>query len=306
MIRSRRASSRPGPPTSGALPRILSLAVLGAALAAALPEVAAEAQEVPAIPKPATIRIASFDIRAAQGLAPPAPAATPKPAWRTSFGSERVSAPEAASAPSAVKAGPLAADVVLIRGVTTGASLRKLFPANTWKLVVSRQLFTADDAIDSGPGDATSVVPTTAVAVRYAAGWRVVGQEHFIALPADVAGGGEHPAAGTAVRLNIAYGPSLFLVALDLSPGSCAADERGCKRPKSLEAWLQKTLSPETAAVLGGRLSAAGPTALPPPPCVDEGIEAVFAPGGKSVPVDAPAAYSEDAGCLAALTLPVP
>lgn len=305
MIRSTRGPLTPGTHSQRSSRRFLVLTALGSGFAG-VTSAGAMAQDVPAIPKPAAIRIASFDLRGAKGLVPAAPTAPPRPAWRTSFGSERVSAPEVASASPVIKTGPLTADVVLVRGVTTGTSLRKIFPANTWKLVVSRQLFTADDAMDTGPGDATSAVPTTAVAVRYSAGWRVAGQEHFIAIPSDAAASGEHPAAGTAVRLNIAYGPSLWLVALDLSPGSCAAGERGCKRPKSLDAWLQSTLNSETAAVLGGHLSAAGPAALPPPPCVDEGIESVFAPGGKSVPVDAPAAYSEDAGCLAALTLPVP
>jgi hypothetical protein len=285
------------------LPAIFSVLLLLAALLAAGAEPGFAADNSAAIPKPPALRIASFDVRGAaiEDLAPAA--STKKPAWRTTFGSERRNAAEKSRATH----GPIDADVVLLQGVTAIRPVRKLFPANDWKLIVSRQMLDYDDDLGLRSRDALSSLPTTAVAVRYQAGWRVMGQEHLLGLASPAADGlaMPRPAAGTAVRVNVANGPTLWFLSLDLSPLSCAPDEPQCQRPKAIETWIKAKASAGGVAVLGGRTSARPLAALPQPPCVDQVIETIPPPGGEQ-PQRTAAVSSEQTECMAAVTLPVP
>lgn len=256
-----------------------------------------------ALPSPAAagdpdvLEIASVSF--ADGLAD-ARAAEPqkKAQWRTSFGSERRSDPE----PEPV-GGAIDADVVLIQGVTAIKAVRRHFPAKAWRLIVSRQMLASDDPLDPWSRDATTAIPVTAVAVRYQEGLKVTGQEHLMELASAAADGmaRPRPAAGTAVRLQF-RGRTLWALSVDLSPGSCGADEPGCTEPKALLSWRLAKSSGGEETVTGGRLTAHDHTALPPPPCLHQALMAET-PERAGPPLRATGQPREGGACVAELRL---
>lgn len=280
---------------------------LAVALAAGPGQTVRAGETMPPIPKPAALRLASIDLRTST-LAPPVerPATADKTTWRTTFGSERRSGDPR---PRPLT-GSLDADVVFVKGVTALRPLRRIFPANDWRLVLSRQLLVSDDPMDPWSRDAVSAVPTTAIAVRYAAGWRIMEQEAIPALggglsePAATAPYVPRAAAVTAARLKIAHGPSIWLAAIDLPPHACAASEPGCDRPQALADWQNTKRQRGEIVVTGGHLTAREPRALPPPPCAGDAIETAR-PQHTSAPEQTESTHDGTLGCIAAVTLPI-
>ena len=124
------------------------------------------------------IRIASWNLLDAVGVGVIDRAEPVAPTWRNTFGSER----RVAAKPK-FAGDRLGADVVLLQGVKSVGEVRQLFPARTWKLILSRQIlrdgtsgrFSASTRID---GSGT----TTAIAVRYQRRLRVTRIEHLLEL----------------------------------------------------------------------------------------------------------------------------
>lgn len=185
--------------------RPLAFAALACAAApAALAEPAAGEASLPIPPNGPGLTVAILDLATAPDLMPP-PAPVVRPAWRTSFGSERQTAP--APKPSArdqLAASLEGADVVLIQGVGSVRPLRRLFPPRHWRLIVSRS------AAAKSVAQAPEPIAMTAIAVKARPELRVTARafalRHFpspspvaeaaaVAEPAEAA---EAPTADTA------------------------------------------------------------------------------------------------------------
>lgn len=193
------------------------------------------------------LRIASINATGQQITQSAAIQPEPQPVWRHTFGSERRAA--AVRQPLRFKA-----DVVLLHGVTNVASVRQMFPARVYHLVVSRQIL--QQSVLQG----RSPVATTAVGIRRDAGLRVVAQDHLLPLAADEPSGSEERlAAGTAVKLMGSRG-TLWVLALDVAP--CPEDsprsghtlcEAAMRQLVTVDEWLSEQAQAGEAVIAGGR-----------------------------------------------------
>ena len=227
-------------------------------------------------PAPQMLRIASIDLAEAPGLAPPKKPKQARAAWRTTFGSERSIEPEAKKK-AAKNTGAIDADAVLLQGVVDPTSLRRLFPAGSWRLVVSREAF-----LSSSPA------PVTAIAVRVRPGLRLTAREHLMGLAAattaparakkakatsvalstaDDNAKPEH-ASATALRI-VENGRATWLVSAKL-PDTCGTGDTACDAQSRLIKWREAKLKAAESVVAGGQLAAARPGA----PCAKQVIEA--------------------------------
>ena len=251
------------------------------------------AQDAP--PAGQALRVMSLDVSKAPAMAAPLVRGPARPAWRTSFGSER-------EAPR-ISAGPVAgldADVVLLQGVTNLNVLHKAFPGRTWRLVVSRQMVLTDDPVDPRSYEAMSSAPATAVAVRYQAGVRIAGQEHF--LPRKLETGPPQPAlsagtavtsAGTAVRFNI--GGHFVWIASVAFKDACRDAAQPCPERDNLETWRAAKLAAGDAVIAGGLQRVAHPATTP---CLEQSI-AVYSARKDAAAVQSDAQLREGLGCVA-------
>jgi hypothetical protein len=254
------------------------------------------AAEVSSRPPPVGLTIAILDLAEAPGLAPVASPEPVRPAWRTSFGSERQNEPETKAEAGGGLLGTLAnSDVVLIQGVKAAASLRRLFPPRTWRLIVSRRIITPDDLANADPttpADATTptevtsaeLPAVTAIAVKARQSLRVTARALALRLDdatenkqaatvANTATG--TPAAATAIRL-VDRGRTLWLASVAL-PASCGnGSSAPCPAWAELDAWRAAKRGAGEATLIGGRLPGKNPTAPSaetPQACVAHGIE---------------------------------
>lgn len=247
----------------------------------------------PETPAP-TLTILSVDATTLPGMKDRAKTAPP-PAWRTSFGSERRSAPERMKPAASV-----AADLVLLQGVRDVPTLRQWFPAREWKLVVSRQLLIADATPDQLATAPASPVPTTAIAVRYQPGLRVTAQDHLMNLTA--AGGADGPppaAAGTAVRIQIA-GRETWALSVLLPEACFAPGAPTCPGFAELEQWHARQQASGVRRVTGGRFTPPKPE--PTDACARFAIRLDPAPQPPK-PQLSLAAVTPELGCSAAVTV---
>jgi hypothetical protein len=232
---------------------------------------------------PLPLKIVSFDLAAAAGLATVTDSAAKRPSWRTSFGSEIRSETRRARPALAIDA-----DVVLLQGLASIREARRLFPAREWKLVVSRQILSMDEVPDEARKFAA-----TAVAVRYQTDVRVTGQDHLM----DLGGAGDLAPAATAVRLTF-DGRTMWILSAAL-PEGCAG-EASCAAAAAIERWRRARRDAGDMTVAGGpRLASAARDVARP--CsqsigVDEGWFGAVTPRSTTElhPV---------AGCLATLDL---
>lgn len=293
-------------PGSSMAARAARRAALSVALAllSAAPAPAQEAdvpgpveQETVTAPPPETLAVAILDLADIPELAPP-PAAQ-RPAWRTSFGSERATLPE----PKRLQAGEgalaslAAADAVLIHGVRAAAPLRRLFPRRAWRLTVARPAVAPEDAA-TAPREA---VPATAIAIRARPGLRITARSYALRLGASEADPAVASAPATAVRL-AAPGRALWLAAVALPP-SCAT-AASCPARQDLEAWRAARRADGETTLVGGRglgATAAGAAPGAPPPCAVYGLQSDLA----AAPSPPPAGVSPAAetGCMVIIRL---
>lgn len=219
---------------------ILALAVPGAPVLAGEPADPSDAD--------ATIRILSVDI-SSHPAQEPAQQRDSEPDWRTSFGSERRTVARAGAARSAFDA-----DLVLLQGIRDLRSLRRLFPARAWRLIVSRQLFSSEDPLDPWARDSVVRSPTTGIAVRYQVGLRVTGQDHLLDLAQKGDAGGIEPQpAGTAARIQFGK-TTLWALSVLISP-SCLAAEQSCAAWSRLADWQKERAGDGAKVLIGGRFS---------------------------------------------------
>jgi hypothetical protein len=259
------------------------------------------AAEVSRRPQPLALTIAILDLAEAPDLSPAPPPEPVRPAWRTSFGSERQTEteikPDAGSGPLAALAD---SDAVLIQGVKAAAPLRRLFPPRTWRLIVSRRIIKPDDATAVAGADATSadLPAATAIAVKARQSLRVTARALALRLdltppPTDDETADTSPeaavpattpssipastsAAATAVRL-VERGRTLWIASVAL-PASCGngGEPAQCPAWTELEAWRSAKRGAGEATLIGGRLlgkKTAAPEAQTPQACVLHGIE---------------------------------
>lgn len=254
------------------------------------------AAEVSSRPPPIGLTIAILDLAEAPSLAPVAPPQPVRPAWRTSFGSERQNETETKADAGGGLLGTLAnSDVVLIQGVKAAAPLRRLFPPRTWRLIVSRRIITPEDLANTDattPADATTSADTTsaelpavtAIAVKARQSLRVTARA--LALRLDDAAENTDTAAtvsntatrtlaaATAIRL-VDRGRTLWLASVAL-PASCGnGNPTPCPAWTELDAWRAAKRGAGEATLIGGRLpgkNSTAPSAETPQACVSHGI----------------------------------
>jgi len=225
---------------------------------------------------PLELTVAILDLAEAPGLQPPRQAREPEPPWRTSFGSERKTMPETkvakAGGPLAARA---AADAVLIQGVDAAFPLKRLFPPQTWRLIISRASASAGSApSDSDEAAVSAALPAgTAIAVKARRSLRVTARTS--ALRTGDAPDAPQPAvAATAVRV-VEHGRPLWLASVAL-PASCAGEPASCPARRELQAWREAKRGAGEATVVGGRLPGAVAQtrdAAPHPACAAHAIE---------------------------------
>lgn len=254
------ASSRLSAPRaglSGAAAGCMRLAALAAAVAAAAPAVAEPADAPASEP---VLAVAILDLAAIPELAPRPPPEAHRPAWRTTFGSERVTRREVETGGGEQLAPLAGVDVVLIQGVQVAARLRRLFPPRTWRLIVSRRILSTTDPVGFRTVRAADLPPATAIAVKARPDLRITARALTLALEGDGPGtaSGDPGAAATAVRLVDRAGRTFWLVSAAL-PEACTATDPPCPALSTLEAWRRERRAGDEPTLVGGRLAARAP-----------------------------------------------
>jgi hypothetical protein len=249
-----------------------------------------------------------------------------KPAWRTSFGSER----RTVEVPQPPQASDFDVDIVLLQGITNPRALRRLFPARRWRLLLSRR------ALESLPKGSVFTAPVSsveveAVAVRFRQGLRIIGRAEQMdgvpeavvppaagasssnSAPADGAAAGASqsappPVAGlsdaTAVSPGLAVkvldrGRPLWLASVSIGP--CDAADT-CAKWGTLMRWRDERLKSREPLIAGGRLHA-GPEEKA---CEKQVIETELSENNaaEALPTMSRAEDRSLFGCVAELTLP--
>lgn len=209
-----------------------------------------------------TLRVATFDVSVGRADVPEVRAAEPaaRPAFRHTFGSER-RLPEQRRRIAADTTG-LGADIVLLQGITDAAAVRRIFPAQDWKVVLSRQFAAMT------PGE--SPVVGTGIAVRLSETFRVGRQDHLMGLAESP---GRSAATAAAVRID---GRNVWILSLDLE-ASCSAGQSPCvvhpPHAAAIAAWLAERTKAGEPVVIGG--VHASRIALPAPSATDRAPVAV-------------------------------
>jgi hypothetical protein len=241
-----------------------------------------------------TITALSFDLSAVPGAAPSGQAAV-SPAWRTTFGSERRSAPA-----RPVTGGLAGADIVLLHGIGDMKTVRQWFPAREWKLVVSRQLLISDDPLETWSRDGIAPVPTTGIAVRYQPGMRVTAQEHLLDLA--LSSGSSPPTvqpAGTAIRIQLA---SQIVWALSVHlPPACFGTSLPCPEGETVSRWWSAKKEEGLPVLTGGRFQ--DPLNSAVGPCAHQSLRVELGETGANVS-GMRAKLEAATGCTATATLP--
>lgn len=202
------------------------------------------------------LTIAIVDLREMSDPAPPPLPEERRPAWRTTFGSERATPRNIGAEIDNAALAPVAdADVVLIQGVKASAPLRRLFQPRFWRLIISRKVLSPTDPV--GFRTVRSDLPfTTAIAVKARKDLRITARAFALALH-----GAENDrefdqsdAAATAVRLTDEHGRTVWLASVAL-PQSCAVEDPPCPALEKLDAWRREKREEGAPALIGGRIT---------------------------------------------------
>lgn len=259
----------------------------------------ASAEQPVAIEAADGLTVAIVDLAEIPELAPRPPAQDPRPAWRTTFGSERVTEP----AVKAMPAGPLTAladaDIVLLQGVQAAAKLRRMFPPRAWRLIVSRDILSPADPV--GFRTVRSDLPrTTAIAVKARQDLRVTARTFSLRLGEESATQipGSPEAAATAVRL-VDRGRTLWLASIAL-PAACSIEDPPCPALSVLDTWRAEKLKSGEPTVIGGRMKGSGSSEkkqdAAPPACASHTIESDLA--WRRLPSTGPDSHDSETGCI--------
>lgn len=231
------------------------------------------------------LRVVSLDLTQAPAVAEARPAATARPSWRTSFGSE-IRTEVRRKAPSL----DLDADIVLLQGLTSIREARRFFPARTWKLVVSRELIGRSDPALASLNQRREDKPVTAIAVRFQTGVRVTGQDH---LPAGAGGS----FGATAVRI-LVEDRMIWMVSVSFHEG-CRGSQPACEAETLLNAWRGERREEGEATIAGGYLHAAKDSSGG---CAQQWIEADPVRPGVP-PTEAERARTDRIGCFSRIEI---
>jgi hypothetical protein len=271
-----------------------ALIIVAAAMLALAGPVRAQVAAPQSVPLSEPLKVVSFNLAQVAG-APPSQRKPETAAWRTTFGSERRSPPPRA------KEAALDADIVLLQGVSSMATLRQWFPPRSWKLVVSRQILTSVDEFDTAWQDGTSPIPTTALAIRYQPGLRVTAQDHLLDLAKPPNADDPPSAAGTAVRIK-AGTQTVWALSADV-PATCVAQGEACPALAAITRWRDGKRQDGSAVVTGGNFRAQPKGALnapiATPTCATQALQLDF--GTPFAQSTADAQPSEETGCTAAI-----
>ncbi len=254
-------------PLTGRFRRRPALALFAASLSLAPPSASYAQSDLGSeeSQRPLQLSIASMHI-AGKTIAP-AKLQPPPPSWRHTFGSERRA--EAVRPQQPVR---FSADIVALQGVTSLGSVRQMFPASTYHVIVSRQLLQRPDQVE-GRHPPTA---TTALAIRRDKGLRVTSQDHLLGMADPPPGSAIELAAATAVRL-LSGRRALWVVSLDIAQGCPAPDappastetaQVQCLAAKQqldmIDAWLAEPMAKGETVIVAGRLNRPlGKTPLP-------------------------------------------
>ncbi len=236
------------------------------------PVAAAEPPGAPQPPAMRALRVIQLDLsgthsHAAHSSAPHAGNASP---WRTSFGSERRSAPRPAAAPDDLDE----TDIVILQGVLNLKSIRPWLPARAWRIIVSQQAVSRAvnrpsrdrSTTPTGPGEGSGF---TAIAVRYDRAIRLAGRDPLTALQTSDETGGA-PADATAVR--IVTGQTPVWVLSVMLPDTCLAVAENCDQARALASWRAARQAEGAMIVTGGRIGSSGVPGHTDDPCSGHGI----------------------------------
>jgi hypothetical protein len=204
-------------------------------------------------PREGALRIVSWDLSTLPAMEGGRADKESQASWRTSFGSERSTAPESLTGGARYD---LKADVILLQGISDATLLRRyFFPARDWHLIVSRQKLT-DVAMQADP--ASAAVGITGVAIRVREGLRITAREYYPRI------GGEQLSepnagllAGTAVRVSD-RGRTVWLASFAVPP-DCTETPSSCTARARLSEWQQSKREREEAVVVGGMLAPSTP-----------------------------------------------
>ena len=211
-----------------------------------------QASEMPPA-REGALRIVSWDLSTLPAMEGGRADKESQASWRTSFGSERSTAPESLTGGSRYD---LKADVVLLQGISDATLLRRyFFPARDWHLIVSRQKLT-DVAMQADP--ASAAVGITGVAIRVRENLRITAREYFPRIGGEQLGEpGANLLAGTAVRV-ADRGRTVWLASFAVPP-TCAEAPAPCTARARLSEWQQSKRQREEAVVVGGMLAPSAP-----------------------------------------------
>jgi len=202
----------------------------------------------PYVPPPPIERLRVM-VLSLQDLVPPEDetgVVSPRGQFRHTFGSQRNTREEHQQI--AFDPGRVDADIVLLRGVERQALLRRLFPARSWRVVLSRARIVVAREAGEIDGDSPAA---TAVAIRLQPGMRFAGVDPGMAR-----------ALGTSARVNIGK-RTVWL----LATAGCTSGQDDVQAPRSVhrlpacsqfEDCIQGHLASGDMVVAGGGLAGLG------------------------------------------------
>ena len=258
------------------------------------------------------LSIATWDVSTASDTVFDRRKAVERPRWRTTFGSERRDRARTETSSLGVDA-----DVLLIQGLRNIHQLRRLLPARTWRLVLSKDYVHALPRLGRLPDDLRaydvahvgriSERPLTAIAVRYQRGVRIRAVKH-LATPAKA----DRPvnrsglqSEAVAVKLNV-KGKAVWLISAP-SAGDCDGLQENCLAA-SAQIWRRKIASKLQRLVIGtasGKIS--GPLGDQPDdgkPACPQRLLWLQVDGGQIAPLKAIGTAKPKYGCLLQARLP--
>jgi hypothetical protein len=207
-------------------------------------------------PREGGLRIVSWDLSTLPAMEGGRANEESQASWRTSFGSERSTAPETLTGGARYD---LKADVILLQGISDATLLRRyFFPARYWHLLVARQKLT-DVAMQADP--ASAAVGITGVAIRVREGLRITAREYFPRIGGEQGEPGANLLAGTAIRI-LDRGRSVWLASFAVPP-SCAETPAQCTARARLSEWRESKRQLGEAVVVGGMLASSGSAEAP-------------------------------------------
>ena len=208
---------------------------------------------------PPSLQIATWDVSQAEKSIFKRSRKSKKRSWRHTFGAERADRKS-----SRVGWFNLDVDVVLLQGVRSVRALKRVFPARTWRLILSRDYTKYAPALSRLPADLrlydiaaterTASHAMTAVAIRYQRRLRVRGVHH-IAVPEKSTADEQSDKradlpSGTAVRINH-YGTTYWLLSLAGIQG-CQGHTQDCPLWRAAHAWRKTVERPATDYIIAG------------------------------------------------------